>query len=68
MDTIDNNMDLRERLIIAPNREPYVRRKGKLEKTSGGLVSALDPIMQKNGGIWIRQVREKAARLKRSGE
>ncbi|MDH4100459.1 MAG: trehalose-6-phosphate synthase [Nitrospirota bacterium] len=41
------------KLVIVSNREPYVRRKGKLEKTAGGLVSALDPIMQKNGGIWI---------------
>lgn len=43
----------KERLIIVSNRGPYVKRKGKLEKTAGGLVSALDPIMQKNGGVWI---------------
>lgn len=41
------------KLIIVSNREPYVRRKGKLEKTAGGLVSALDPVMQKSGGVWV---------------
>ena len=53
MDTINKIGNLKDRLIIVSNREPYVRRKGKLEKTAGGLVSALDPIMQKSGGIWI---------------
>ncbi len=45
------------RLIVVSNREPYEHRliKNNLiwEKTSGGLVSALDPVMRRLGGTWI---------------
>lgn len=45
------------RLIIVSNREPYEHRllKNRLiwEKTSGGLTSALDPVMRRLGGTWI---------------
>jgi trehalose 6-phosphate synthase len=45
------------RLIVVSNREPYEHRhiKARLtwEKTSGGLTSALDPIMRRHGGTWI---------------
>ena len=45
------------RLVIVSNREPFtVNLKGKeirLEKTPGGLVSALDPVLKKRGGLWI---------------
>ena len=44
---------LKEKLIIVTNREPYTLRKGSLEKTVGGLVSALDPIMRASKGVWI---------------
>ncbi len=43
---------LKERLIVVSNREPY-SVKGRSEKTVGGLVSALDPVMQRCRGIWI---------------
>ena len=42
-----------KRLIIASNREPYGLKKGELTKTVGGVVSALDPIMQGAGGVWV---------------
>src|SRR5919112_4171061 len=45
------------RLIVVSNREPYEHRhiKERLvwEKTSGGLTSALDPVMHRLGGTWI---------------
>lgn len=44
---------LSKKLIIVSNREPYAVRKGQLARTVGGLVSALDPLMQANNGVWI---------------
>jgi trehalose 6-phosphate synthase len=45
------------RLILVSNREPYEHRRVKnqliWEKSSGGLVSALDPVMRRLGGTWI---------------
>jgi trehalose 6-phosphate synthase/phosphatase len=45
------------RLIIATNRAPYDIKKPKdevlLEKSPGGLVAALDPVMKKNQGVWV---------------
>lgn len=45
------------RLIILSNREPYrvEAKKGKkvFEKTVGGLVSALEPILRERGGTWV---------------
>ncbi|HIQ31526.1 MAG TPA: trehalose-6-phosphate synthase [Aquifex aeolicus] len=45
------------RLIILSNREPYKveAKKGKkvFEKTVGGLVSALEPILRERGGTWV---------------
>ena len=45
------------RLIVVSNREPYEHRLIKKhliwEKTSGGLISALDPVMRRLGGTWI---------------
>ncbi len=45
------------RLIIATNRAPYDIKKPKdeviIEKSPGGLVAALDPIMKNNKGIWV---------------
>jgi trehalose 6-phosphate synthase len=40
-------------LIVVSNREPYSLKKGKLEKSVGGLVSAMDPVMQEQKGVWI---------------
>lgn len=43
--------------VVVSNREPYVHRKGKngpvVERPVGGLVAALDPIMQRASGTWI---------------
>lgn len=51
-----NDLSL-SRLIIVSNREPYEHRQVKnrliWERTSGGLVSALDPVMRRLGGTWI---------------
>ncbi len=44
-------------LIVVSNREPYkiepTRGRMKLERTVGGLVSALEPILVEKGGIWV---------------
>lgn len=46
-----------QRLIVVANREPYQHRYsgGRIECVSpaGGVVSALDPIVQACGGIWV---------------
>lgn len=42
-----------KKIIIVSNREPYAFRKGRLSKTVGGLVSALDPLMRNSSGTWI---------------
>lgn len=45
------------RLIIATYRAPLDVKKINdeiiIEKSPGGLVAALDPIMEKNGGVWV---------------
>jgi trehalose 6-phosphate synthase len=44
-------------LIVVSNREPYMhhRRDGKAEALvpAGGVVTALDPVLQACGGVWI---------------
>jgi trehalose 6-phosphate synthase len=44
---------LKKKLVIVSNREPYSHRRGRVEKAAGGVVTALDPVMQKNHGIWV---------------
>lgn len=45
------------RLILVSNREPYILKKTekgvRYEMTTGGLVSALDPVLKILNGIWI---------------
>lgn len=46
------------RLIVAANRAPYRRGTGfhgepRWERPAGGLTAALDPLMQRSGGIWV---------------
>jgi trehalose-6-phosphate synthase len=46
------------RLIVVSNRLPLALRKGEngvwvTEKSSGGLASAMNPLLRKTGGIWI---------------
>lgn len=45
------------RLIVVSNREPYIHEKNKkgirCKVPVGGLVTALDPVMQKARGVWI---------------
>ena len=48
----------RERLIVVSNRLPFVFRRGangrwQTEHGSGGLVSALVPVLRNRGGTWI---------------
>ena len=44
-------------LIIVSNREPYLHRRAangvKVDRPVGGLVAALDPVMQEVAGTWI---------------
>jgi trehalose 6-phosphate synthase/phosphatase len=46
-----------QRIIVASNRVPYniVKSKSgiKYKKSVGGLVTAVDPILSRNGGLWI---------------
>ncbi len=46
-------MPFKRRLILVSNREPYSFKKGKVELSAGGLVTALDPVMQRTRGIWV---------------
>ncbi|MFQ5681068.1 MAG: trehalose-6-phosphate synthase [Candidatus Omnitrophota bacterium] len=43
--------------VVVSNREPYIHtmRKGKVEfrRGAGGVISALDPVMQVSGGLWV---------------
>jgi alpha,alpha-trehalose-phosphate synthase [UDP-forming]/trehalose-phosphatase len=45
------------RLIVVSNREPYLHRRENgavvVERPAGGLVAALDPVMQAVSGTWI---------------
>ncbi len=44
-------------LIVVSNREPYIHQKGRrgleVESPAGGLVAALDPVLQAVGGVWV---------------
>ena len=42
-----------KQLVVVSNRGP-LRRKGKSwERSSGGLVTALDPVLRDRGGVWV---------------
>lgn len=45
------------KLIIVSNRGPYrhetVRGRERWVRAAGGLVAALDPVLQKRGGVWV---------------
>ena len=47
------------RLVVVSNRQPYLHEiiDGKLQHVSpsGGLITAIDPLMQESGGTWIAQ-------------
>ncbi len=44
-------------LIVVSNRQPYIHQAGKqgpvVERSVGGLVAALDPVMQALSGTWV---------------
>jgi alpha,alpha-trehalose-phosphate synthase [UDP-forming] len=48
-----------DRLLVVSNREPYEHRWGeevgevRIKRPAGGLTSALDPLLQAIGGVWI---------------
>ncbi len=53
-----NTLDVtQQNIILVSNREPYIHEKNNenisAKRAVGGLVTALDPLMQKNGGTWI---------------
>ncbi|MEM7433776.1 MAG: trehalose-6-phosphate synthase [Myxococcota bacterium] len=45
------------RLVVVSNRGPYrheaTRGKDRWVRAAGGLVAALDPVLQKRGGVWV---------------
>src|SRR5438046_8297425 len=49
--------DMSNRLIVVSNRLPLTLRKADgrwtTERSSGGLASAMNPILRRNGGDWI---------------
>src|SRR5688572_8311744 len=59
------------RLLLVSNREPYVRKRTpegvRFERTTGGLVTALDPVMRDSGGVWVAWQPESEAREARDG-
>ncbi|MCP5508278.1 MAG: trehalose-6-phosphate synthase [Chlamydiales bacterium] len=52
-----NQQDALERLVVVSNRLPVVlsRKEGRLaiKKGTGGLITALAPIMRERGGVWV---------------
>lgn len=50
------------RILLISNRPPYTMRmrKGQVDlvRGAGGLVTALDPVMKKSGGVWFGLVRD----------
>ncbi|MFH1798574.1 MAG: trehalose-6-phosphate synthase [Candidatus Omnitrophota bacterium] len=47
-----------KKMIIASNRLPFYRKKGKSgkdvwKKSAGGLITAIEPILLERGGIWV---------------
>ena len=55
--TLDRISTPAGRLIVVSNRLPFtVRRVGetwRTERSSGGLASALDPVLKRTGGLWL---------------
>ncbi|SFB72893.1 trehalose 6-phosphate synthase [Halobiforma haloterrestris] len=56
--TLSASSPLRERdLVVVSNREPYVHsRTGDgiaVERSAGGLTTALDPVLRRLGGTWV---------------
>jgi trehalose 6-phosphate synthase/phosphatase len=44
----------RRKLIVVSNRGPFRREGGKRwVRSAGGLVTALEPVLQRRGGVWI---------------
>jgi trehalose 6-phosphate synthase len=42
-----------KRIIVAANRLPVRQVEGEWERSPGGLVSALHPILEQNRGVWV---------------
>lgn len=63
VDSVLKDVDARtilgkRRLVLVSNREPYIRKRlqngqYRLERTTGGLVTALEPVMRQCGGVWV---------------
>ena len=45
------------RLVVVSNREPYMHEYGRdrlvCERPASGMVSAIDPVLQACGGVWV---------------
>jgi len=54
-------------LVVVSNREPYIHEHGRdlpvCERPASGMVSALDPVLQACGGLWIAHGSGSADRL-----
>ncbi|MCP5111969.1 MAG: trehalose-6-phosphate synthase, partial [bacterium] len=50
-------MESRERLVVVSNRLPVTLQQNgdewRVKASSGGLVTAMDPILRRTDGIWI---------------
>lgn len=59
-------MPAQPQLVIVSNRGPYVDRvsrgKRKRVRAPGGLVTALDPVLRRWGGVWVSAQEQTAAR------
>jgi len=50
-------LEPKQKIMLVSNREPYIHEKKdgniSFKRSVGGLVTALDPLIQEHGGIWI---------------
>ena len=55
------------RLVVVSNREPYMHEYGRdllvCERPASGMVSAIDPVLQACGGLWVAHGSGSADRL-----
>lgn len=61
----DSSMTARERLLVVSNRLPLTARRvsgrWRSERSSGGLVAAMAPLMERHDGVWLGWPGEKPA-------
>jgi len=54
---MDNFIEPMKKIILVSNREPYIHERKQhnitVKRSFGGLVTALDPLIQEHGGTWV---------------